>query len=200
MGASGRDDPDWSPCRLIPLTGASPGRQVTRLHQRRGPRTEAGCIWTSRWRGGRHHLWRQRSDGQLGANNFGFHGRGCGCGSRFAHRIHRFSRSKPRSGFMIPRETTPFRRKDLHPAPTRHFLRCKHLLSVAARLARIPQRIQVARRTRFRQERSSCAGGFDPRTTSRATIKRWFSRRSLPDKPAAPGWRHWTGAHLREEL
>lgn len=60
-------DPDWGPCRLIPLAGGSPGRQVGP----RGPCTSAGWSPDGSWMyfgaemEGRRHLWRQRfPDGQ----------------------------------------------------------------------------------------------------------------------------------------
>ena len=60
-------DPDWLPCRLIPLTGASPGRQVGPP----GACTSAAWSPDGSWMyfgaamAGRHHLWRQRfPDGQ----------------------------------------------------------------------------------------------------------------------------------------
>jgi eukaryotic-like serine/threonine-protein kinase len=60
-------DPDWLPCRLIPMAGGSPGRQVGPP----GPCTSAGWSPDGSWMyfgatmEGRRHLWRQRfPDGQ----------------------------------------------------------------------------------------------------------------------------------------
>ena len=60
-------DPDWLPCRLVPLTGGSPGRQV-------GPpgactsaawSPDGGWMYFGVAMAGRQHLWRQRfPDGQ----------------------------------------------------------------------------------------------------------------------------------------
>ena len=58
-------DPDWLPCRLFPLAGASPGRQVGPP----GPCTSAGWSPDGSWMyfgatmAGRRHLWRQRFPG-----------------------------------------------------------------------------------------------------------------------------------------
>ena len=55
-------DPDWKPCRLIPLDGSSEGRQVGP----RGPCTAAAWSPDGKWMyfgaevGGSPHLWRQR--------------------------------------------------------------------------------------------------------------------------------------------
>ena len=55
-------DPDWKPCRLIPLDGSSEGRQVGP----RGPCTAAAWSPDGKWMyfgaevGGSQHLWRQR--------------------------------------------------------------------------------------------------------------------------------------------
>ena len=55
-------DPDWLPCRLIPLAGGSPGRQVGPP----GPCTSAGWSPDGNWMyfgaamEGKRHLWRQR--------------------------------------------------------------------------------------------------------------------------------------------
>jgi DNA-binding winged helix-turn-helix (wHTH) protein/Tol biopolymer transport system component len=55
-------DPDWLPCRLVPLAGGSPGRQVGPA----GACTSAGWSPDGRWMyfgetiAGRQHLWRQR--------------------------------------------------------------------------------------------------------------------------------------------
>jgi DNA-binding winged helix-turn-helix (wHTH) protein/Tol biopolymer transport system component len=60
-------DPDWLPCRLVPMAGASAGRQVGPP----GACTSAGWSPDGRWMyfgatmAGRQHLWRQRfPDGQ----------------------------------------------------------------------------------------------------------------------------------------
>ncbi len=60
-------DPDWLPCRLIPLAGGSPGRQVGPP----GACTSAAWSPDGNWMyfgaavEGKHHLWRQRfPDGQ----------------------------------------------------------------------------------------------------------------------------------------
>jgi DNA-binding winged helix-turn-helix (wHTH) protein/Tol biopolymer transport system component len=60
-------DPDWLPCRLVPMAGGSPGRRVGPA----GACTSAGWSPDGRWMyfgatmDGRRHLWRQRfPDGQ----------------------------------------------------------------------------------------------------------------------------------------